>query len=257
MPKGEAGKLEGGLTMHKNMRAAMLVAVAGVVALVVGDVSAAQKVVGHKRTAVHPRGTVAQKGAVIKAKPGTRAPNVVGTLGYDNDIPASRFGAVNVPVGNNFNVGFIDPHSIAAVSFRLAGCFTTPYVGARAFVQDINPTAMTVMGLATFSAGAGPGANCNGASVYTGMLPAPVVGHSGPFFAGVLNTPFAGCSGNTGVGGTCEGVALSAGTMDPGQGFHAVVVNGGMYTAIAPARNAIFRATGDNLPVELMGLSVE
>jgi hypothetical protein len=243
--------------MHKNMRAAMLVAVAGVVALVVGDVSAAQKVVGRKRTPLHPRGTVAQKGAVIKAKPGTHAPNVIGTLGYDNDTPASRFGALGVPVGNNFNVGFLDPHSIMSVSFRLAGCFTTPYVGALAVVQDINPTAMTAMGLATFSAGAGPGVSCNGGAVYTGMLPAPVVGHSGPFFGGIMNTAFAGCSGNTGVGGTCDGVALSAGTMDPGQGFHGVVVNAGMYTAIAPVKNAIFRATGDNLPVELMGLSVE
>jgi hypothetical protein len=42
----------------------------------------------------------------------------------------------------------------------------------------------------------------------------------------------------------------------PGTGLHAVAVNGGMYTAIAPAKNAIFRVTGD-LPVELMNLSVE
>lgn len=240
--------------MNKNMRAAMLVAVAAVVAFVVGDVSAAQR--APKRTPKHAPGTLPQKGAVIKAKPGTRIPNVVGTLNYDNDIPASRFGALAVPVGNNFNVGFLDPHSIAQVSFRLAGCFTTPYIGVLAFVQDINTTAMTVMGLATFSAGAGPGVNCAGASVYTGMLPTPVVGHVGPFFGGILNTPFSGCSGNTGVGGTCDGVALSAG-IDQGQGFHAVVVNGGMYTAIAPAKNAIMRATGDNLPVELMGLSLE
>lgn len=224
--------------------------------MVVGDVSAAQKA-GQKRTPRHARGTTAQKGSVIKAKPGTHAPNVVGTLGYDNDTPASRFGALGIPVGNAFNNGFLDPHSIQAVSFRLAGCFTTPYVGAVAFIQDLDPTAMTAMGLATFSANAGPGVSCSGAAVYTGMLPAPVVAHNGPFFGGILNTPFGGCSGATGVGGTCEGVALSAGGADPGMGFHAAVVQGGMYTAIAPVKNAIFRATGDNLPVELMGLSVE
>jgi hypothetical protein len=241
--------------MNRNMRAAMFVAVAAVVGVVVGDVSAAQR--APKRTPRHAPGTLPQKGGVIKAKPGSRATNAIGTLQYDNDIPASRFGALAVPVGNNFNTGFMDPHGISVVSFRLAGCFTTPYVGAVAFVQDINPSAMTVMGLATFSANAGPGASCNGGAVYTGALPAPVVSHSGPFFAGILNTPFGGCSGATGVGGTCEGVALSAGTMDPGMGFHGVVVNGGMYTAIAPVKNAIMRATGDNLPVELMGLSVQ
>jgi hypothetical protein len=232
------------------MRAAVFFAGAAVVTLVVGDVSAAAK-----RKAKG--GAIAQKGGVINAKPGTRVPTGVGTLGYDNDIPASRNGGVNIPVGNNFNLGFSDPHSIAAVSFRLAACFTTPYVGARAFVHDIDPTLMTAMQLAAFSAGAGPGVSCNGGAVYTGMVPAPIVGHNGPFFGGILNTPFSPCAGNTAVGGTCEGVALSAGGVDPGMGFHAVVVNGAMYTAIAPARNAIFRATGDNLPVELMGLSVE
>jgi hypothetical protein len=45
--------------------------------------------------------------------------------------------------------------------------------------------------------------------------------------------------------------------MDPGMGFHAVVVNGSMYTAIAPAKNAIIRVIGGNVPVELMDLSVE
>jgi hypothetical protein len=197
-----------------------------------------------------------QIGGRIKAKPGTHIA-AVGTLGYDNDVPNSRFGALTVPVGNNFNTGFADPHSIAQVSFRLAGCFTTPYVGAQAIVADINPTAMTVMNLAQFSAGAGGGVGCNGASVYTGMLPTPAVAQVGPFFGGILNSPFGGCSGNTAVGSTCDGVALSAGTVDPGMGFHGVVVNGGMYTAIAPTKNAIFRATGDNLPVELMGLSVQ
>lgn len=239
--------------MRKATRVTVLVFVAAGGALVLGGASAAPK-----RTARHAPGTARQPGTVVKAPPGTRATNVIGTLGYDNDIPASRFGGLGVPVGNNFNVAVPTQFfSIASVSFRLAGCFTTPYVGARAFVEDINPTAMTVMALATFSANAGPGVSCNGGAVYTGMLPAPVQNPASPFFAGILNTPFGGCSGNTGVGGTCEGVALSAGTMDPGMGFHAVVVNGNMYTAIAPAKNAIVRVSGGNVPVELMDLSVE
>lgn len=237
--------------MHKPMRATLLLGIAAVGALVLGDASAAQK-----RTARHAPATTPQPGVSARIPPGSRAPKTVGTLGYDNDIPAARFGGLDVPVGNNFNVGGLSPFSIMTVSFRLAGCFTTPYVGARAVIQDIDPTAMTVMVLASFSAGAGPGASCDGGAVYTGMLPAPIPNHFGPFFGGILNTPFTDCSGNTAVGGTCDGVALSAGTMDPGLGFHAVVVHGNMYTAIAPARNAIFRVSGD-FPVELMDLSVE
>src|SRR4029453_6535733 len=83
-PSRRPGKLEGGGTMQKNMRAAMLFAVAGALALVVGDVSAAQKVVGHKRTPLHPKGSTKQPGSMIKSKPGSHAPNVIGTLNYDN-----------------------------------------------------------------------------------------------------------------------------------------------------------------------------
>jgi hypothetical protein len=93
---------------------------------------------------------------------------------------------------------------------------------------------------------------------------------NGPFIAGVHNTPFtgSGCPANSMLNGTCDGVALSAGTMDPGLGFHAFRIPLAgmtfsppttMVTAgVAPIAggNALFRATGDNLPVELMELSV-
>jgi len=236
--------------MRRIRQAAMLVALAAVAFVWVNYVSAAEK--RQPRAGVK----VPQIGGVINVPPGSSVASVVGTVQYDNDIPASRDGANGQPIGNNFN----DPwpaHSIAAIAFRLAGCFTTPYVGAHAYIHDINPTLMTVMQLAVFSAGAGPGISCNGAAVYTGMVPAPIMNHTGPFFGGIKNTPFVGCTGMTAVGGTCEGVALSMGTMNPGFGFHGARVNGAMYTAITPVKNAIFRVTGDNLPVELMGFGVK
>lgn len=238
--------------MRRNGRVVFVAALAAA-ALVTTTISASAAQRTPKRT------NIPQIGRVINEPPGTKSPDVIGTITYDNNIPTARDGTLNVPVGNLFVAPWVPPgaHSIAQVSFRLAACFTTPYVGARALVHDINPTAMTVMQLVAFSAGAGPGVNCNAAQLYTGMLPAPIMGHTGPFFAGILNTPFAGCAGNTMIGGTCEGVALSMGGVDPGMGFHGARVNGNGYVALAPARNAIFRVTGDNLPVELMGFGVK
>jgi hypothetical protein len=192
-----------------------------------------------------------------KVAPGTRTPNVVGTLQYDNDVLANRDGTLAVPVGNRFDNGFADPHSINALTFRLAGCFQTPYPQARLTVFDVNPTAMTVMQLAQFSGGGACSSGTSGVVLRTAMLPAPVVGHSGPFIGAVFNTGYPGCNGMTGIGGTCEGVPLSPGGVDPGMGFHAIRVGGSMSTAgNLGTRNAILRATGDNLPVELMGFGV-
>src|SRR5262245_50516155 len=64
----------------------------------------------------------------------------VGTLQYDNDIPASRGAGFNV-VGNRFDAGFQDPHSIVAMSLRMGGADGGAIVGG---LLDVNPTAMTV-----------------------------------------------------------------------------------------------------------------
>ena len=88
---------------------------------------------------------------------------------------------------------------------------------------------------------------------------APVVAHNGSFIGGVgqyFQGP--GCVTNTMLGAPCVGVALTAGSMDPGMGFHAVRVFTPTTTGVdVPSKNAIFRVTGDNLPVELMGLGIE
>ena len=53
-------------------------------------------------------------------------------------------------------------------------------------------------------------------------------------------------------------MALSAGTMDPGMGFHGVRASTAATTGVDLGnQNAIFRVTGDNLPVELISLGVE
>src|SRR6185436_17163549 len=52
---------------------------------------------------------------------GAMRPTVVGTLSYDNNVPFSRNGSDNGTVGNLFQNGVLDPHSIAAVTFRIAG----------------------------------------------------------------------------------------------------------------------------------------
>jgi hypothetical protein len=195
-------------------------------------------------------------GGSARAVPPGRAPNVVGTLTYDNDIPFSRDGQSSVPVGNKFDNGVVDPHSIQKVTFRAAGCFQTPYPQFRLSVFDANPTGGTVMLLQGLSGGgACSSGQTSGGVLRTAMLAPAIVGHVGPFIGAVFNTGFSPCAGNTAVGGTCEGVALSMGGTDPGMGFHAVRINGTMSSNLG-TKNAIFRATGDNLPVELMNFGV-
>lgn len=197
-------------------------------------------------------GRVLRPGKAITAS-SRRAPGVVGTLQYDNDIPFQRDGSANV-IGNRFNTGFSNPHSIASFSFRPGGAAGGFWIGG---VLDVNPTAMTLttIGAAVFT-GIPPGTV--GSMVFVVPLSTPVVGHSGSFLGGVANYPVgSGCPANTMLGAPCNGVALSAGTMDPGMGLHGVRVNTPATTGVNIPQNAIFRVTGDNLPVELMRLGVE
>jgi hypothetical protein len=185
----------------------------------------------------------------------SRAPRVVGTLQYDNDIPFQREGNGAV-IGNRFNAGFGDPHSIASFSFRPGGGATAGFwIGG---FLDVNATAMTVatIGIAVFT-GIPPGTV--GTMVFAVPLSAAVPAHSGSFLGGIANYPTGGgCTTATMLGAPCNGVALTAGTMDPGMGFHAVrVLSLGTTGINIPNRNAVFRATGDNLPVELMQLGVQ
>ena len=231
---------------------------AGASLLVSGGASAAGNLrsgagLGKKPAVDLPKGG----GSKLSIPPG-RSPHGAVTLQYDNDIPFSRDGQLGVPVGNRFDNGVFDPHSIQKVTFRAAGCFVTPYTFFRLTVFDVNPTAMTVMALANFSGGGSCSSGTSAGLLRTAMLPAPIVGHNGPFIGALFNTLYPGCAGMTGIGGTCEGVALSMGGVDPGMGFHAIRVSNSMVTAQnLGTKNAIYRATGDNLPVELMNFGIK
>jgi hypothetical protein len=191
-------------------------------------------------------------------RPRPRHPSLVGNLRYDNDVPFSRDGTLAVPVGNRFDPPpSLSVGSFYQITFRLAGCFSTPYVEQRISIFDIDPTAMQLQLVRQFSGG-GSCVSTAGAVLRTAVLPSPILPPVRPFVAAIQNTAFAGCEGNTGVGGTCEGVALSAGGQDPGLGFHAIRVAGLQSTLPNLGdRNAIFRAQFFIFPVELMNFDVE
>src|SRR6185503_11084106 len=159
-------------------------------------------------------------------------------------------------VGNLFGPGVIDPHSIQAVSFRMAQNYATDAImsiwdpdgmgGATRLRQSV------VNGL--------PDCNTMTVTMFTAMVPlnSPIVGHNGSFIAGMHNTFYTGlgCPGNTMLNGTCDGVALTMGSGPappvPSRAF-GVPLMGGAFTplttmvaagvAAIPGTNAIFRVT--------------
>lgn len=203
-----------------------------------------------------PAGTKAVK---AKAKAGgTRA---VGTIRYDSQTPNGRDSIDGGTVGNRFSPP-IDPHSVATVSFRAAGNYATSVVMT---VWDVNPGAANVLARQLVT---GIPQSTNAQITHTAVLTNAVTGHSGDFIAGIRNTDYDPCAGDGSLGSTCDGVALDLGTY-AGQGFNAARINFTSsqfvptITAVASSgtninsRNAIFRVSGDIVPVELMQFQVE
>lgn len=200
---------------------------------------------------------------VQEVTPGTHT-RVVGTLQYDNDTPFRRLTNTDDLVGNRF-AGVANPHSIASVSFRLAQNYGSSVVMS---IWDVN-SGSAVRLRQSMVAGL-PNSTVTG-FLATFALASPIVGHSGPFIAGIHNTFYTGygCPSNANLNGTCDGVALTGGSPVEGvQLFHGAYINlsGGAFTPATTAvmssgqsipTNAIFRVTGDNLPVELMSFSAE
>lgn len=206
--------------------------------------------------------------------PRTRANLVDGLLGsgtqvFDNDTPFRRDGTDGGTVGNRFQENPTTAagpvHSIASVSFAVAGNFSTSMVMT---VWDVNATNVQVLHRELVSGIAqSPAATAR----FSAVLSAPIVGHSGSFIAGLRNTDYDTCAGNMNLASTCDGVALTqgdAGTSPPPffQGARVNFNSGAFVPTILTVNstgqdlgnlNAIFRVTGDNLPVELMRLSVE
>ncbi len=201
------------------------------------------------------------------------APRVVGTLTYDSNVPFNRDATDGGTVGNLFTTGVLDPHNVDAVSFRIAGNYGNGGTGEMVLtVWDQNPASFVVLrrqlltGLPYIPFGGGGNVT---AGTQVVNLATAIAGHTGAFLAGLRNTDYDPCAGNAGLNTTCDGVALTAGGVDPGLGFHGhrVPFTSGAFvptiTTVAGSGvslgtvNAIFRVTGDNLPVELMRFAAE
>jgi hypothetical protein len=212
--------------------------------------------------------------AARKAPPGGQVTHAVkkvvgptgsGTQGFDNDTPFRRDGTLGGTVGNRFEVGDTNPpHSVATVEFAAAGNYATSMVMT---VWDINVgTAMVLLRTQLTGIDQSPAA----AARFSAMLAPPVAGHNGSFIAGLRNSDYGPCGGDQGLASTCDGVALTQGAGGGGGPlFRAARINFNS-TVFVPVLtqvnsqganiagvNAVFRVTGDNLPVELMQFEVE
>lgn len=188
-------------------------------------------------------------------------PTAIGTQQFDNDTPFRRDGTDGGTVGNRFHSS-TPPYSIATVSFAAAGNFSTSMVMT---VWQVNPANVTVKARSLVSGIAqSPGTGLR----FSAALAAPIVGQTLPVIAGLRNTDYDPCAGSQALASTCDGVALTQGVA-PAVIFRGrrVNFNSGSFiptintvastgTALPGPINAIFRVTGDNLPVELTSFSV-
>ena len=211
-----------------------------------------------QRKAVPKAGTPA---IVRPSAPNGVLPEGTGTLTYDNNTPFSRNGTDGGTVGNVFNDA-TDPHGVATATFRVAGNYATSVVMS---VWDVEPASFMLLARQLVTGVP------TGSTMFTATAPLtmPVAGHNGAFVGGIRNTDYDPCAGNVALNTTCDGVALTMGGVDPGMGFHGfrVPFNSATFlptiTTVAGTGqplgtvNAIFRVTGDNLPVELMSFGVE
>jgi hypothetical protein len=166
------------------------------------------------------------------------------TLQYDTGTPhAFRDNSSDV-VGNQFNVGLQNPHTITAVSFLPAGTFGS--VAMRVYDAPVG-TVAAVLASTTFPA--------LPSTLVTWDLP-NIHGHNGSFLVGMLQ------SGSSTVPSTTV-AAIAVDVNDGGFGFHGmnIKLNGSGFApnaTVFPGQryNAIVRVSG-SLPVELMNFDVQ
>jgi len=173
-----------------------------------------------------------------KPKPGSKARVPLGTIQYDTGNPCACRDTTDDVAGNQFNVGFGNPHNITFVSFSQAATgFFTPMRIYDAPVGGMAP----VLASTTFFGNAG--------GAWT--LQPPIVNHSGSFLVGLSQS-----------GSMASVVAIAVDINNGGQGFHGmnIKLNGSGFvpnaTAAGQPYNAILRVSGLNLPVELMHFDV-
>jgi len=178
-----------------------------------------------------------------------KSPKVIGTVQYDTGTLFNlrdNFGQV---VGNRFNTGFGNPHTISVVTFNLNGTFSPGGTPVRVYGAPVG-TIAPVLAQTTFFG------QPNVGTFFTWDLP-NIVGHNGTFLAGVAQSGSFSTINTTFVG-------INVDVNNGGQGFHGMNINVGgsgfnPNATVAPGQpfNAVFRATGENLPVELMGFDVQ
>lgn len=205
-------------------------------------------------TTVRPNPAVVEAGVAS----GERATNFIQ---YDNDTPFNRDGQDGGLIGNRF-MPALAPHSISMVSFRMANVY--PAAGpatANVGVWDNAGAGGGLLGTVAVAGITPPG----NATVTTHTAPFTLTNHSGSFLAGIFQTGYDPCAGLTALnsGLACVGVALTQGTGVTE--FHGVRITAWGASPTFSAQgvadiagvNAIFRASGNNLPVELMSFDVE
>jgi len=170
----------------------------------------------------------------------------IGTVQYDGGIVHNFRDNTNDVAGNRFNTGFGNPHTISVVTFQQVGTFG--FTPIRVYGAPAGTVAPVLAGT-TFS-GLPIGVPV------TWNLP-DITGHNGTFLAGESQ------SGSSDTISTTF-VAIAVDVVDAGQGFHGMTINiGGSgfnpNATVFPGvpYNAFMRATGNNLPVELMNFDVQ
>jgi hypothetical protein len=176
-----------------------------------------------------------------------KTPKVVGTVQYDTGTPhflRDNWGGV---VGNNFNTGFGNPHTISVATFSMNGTFA--FTPVRIYNAPSGTFAPVLAG--TTFAGLPIG------TLVQWDINPNIAGHNGQFLGGVQQSG----SFST-IDSTFVGVQVDINN-DGVHGFHAMNINlsGSGFNPNATVGgaqfNTIFRATGENLPVELMGFDVQ
>jgi hypothetical protein len=166
------------------------------------------------------------------------------TLQYDTGTPHAFRDTSSDVVGNQFNVGLQNPHTITAVSFLPAGTFGS--IAMRVFDHPVG-TVAAVLASTTFPAAP--------STLVTWNLP-NIVNHNGSFLVGMLQ------SGSSTVPSTTV-AAIAVDVNNGGFGFHGmnIKLNGSGFApnaTVFPGQpyNAIVRVSG-SLPVELMNFDVQ
>jgi len=184
-----------------------------------------------------------------KAKAGSKSRGPkggIGTVQYDTGVVHGFRDNTNAVAGNRFNTGFGNPHTISVVTFQQVGTFG--FTPIRVYGAPAGTVAPVLAG--TTFGGLPIG------SPVTWNLP-DIAGHNGTFLAGESQ------SGSSDTISTTF-VAIAVDVNNGGQGFHGMNINlsGSGFNpnaTVFPGQpyNAFMRATGNNLPVELMNFDVQ